>query len=345
MAAWIAALPGLALLRWSDDIRELDVPNPAIQREDARIRALFGDQAGQAVYLTYGKDVEDARASQRRFEAWLRSATNGRARTAGLGSMLPSADAYMEAGNFKAAHPEFPSLLRGSLEEAGFDAGAFESFFTDYDRWAPAPGNVERAVESVQRGLKGPASLLLHAGTPMTWLVTIAQGAPASDPPENLSTVSADQLRTLNRIFGSYRRSALWLSLAGLCIVGAGVLASYGLRDGARIFAIPCGACLGLFGAYGWFGHPLNLFHLLGAFLGVCLTHNYSIFSATSAYRREPTPPSVRISALTAAASFAVLALSSIPVVHALGSTVASMVLVALAVIEFEHLAVLGGKS
>jgi len=76
----------------------------------------------------------------------------------------------------------------------------------------------------------------------------------------------------------------------------------------------------------------------------VCLTHNYSIFSATSAYRGEPAPVSVRLSALTTAASFGVLALSGIPVVRALGSTVALMVLAALLVIEFEHLAALGKK-
>jgi predicted exporter len=149
--------------------------------------------------------------------------------------------------------------------------------------------------------------------------------------------VSASQLQSLNRIFGQYRSSALWLSLTGLAIVGAGVFLAYGLKDGLRIFAIPCGACLGLFGLFGWFGQPLNLFHLLGAFLGVCLTHNYSIFSATSAYRREPPPVSVRLSALTAIASFGALACSGIPVVRALGETVACMVLAALLAIEFEH--------
>ena len=77
------------------------------------------------------------------------------------------------------------------------------------------------------------------------------------------------QLQTLNRLFSRYRQSAMWLSLTGLAIVGAGVLLSYGLRDGARIFAIPCGACLGIFGLFGWSGQSLNLFHLLGAFLGV----------------------------------------------------------------------------
>jgi len=51
------------------------------------------------------------------------------------------------------------------------------------------------------------------------------------------------------------------------------------------------------------------------------------------------------MSALTTAASFGVLAMSGIPVVRALGSTVALMVIAALLVIEFEHLAILGKRT
>jgi predicted exporter len=52
----------------------------------------------------------------------------------------------------------------------------------------------------------------------------------------------------------------------------------------------------------------------------------------------------VRLSALTSASSFGVLALSGIPVVRALGVTVAAMVLVALLVIELEHLSPLASR-
>jgi predicted exporter len=178
----------------------------------------------------------------------------------------------------------------------------------------------------------------------MNWFVTLTSDAPETAPPADMNTVSTGQLQSLNRVFARYRQSAMWLSLVGLGIVGAGVLLTYGWRDGIRIFAIPLGACLGIFGLFGWLGQPLNMFHLLGAFLGVCMTHNYSIFTATSAFRREATPVSVRLSALTAAASFGVLATSDIPVVQALGLTVALMVLAALIVIEFEHLTPLGRK-
>jgi predicted exporter len=236
--------------------------------------------------------------------------------------------------------------LRAALVAAGFDDGAFAPFFETYARHVTGAKETDlaAALSALQVKLTGPVGLLLHSGQPLSWIVTIARTAPAVAPPAGTHTVSASQLQSLNRIFSRYRQSALWLSLTGLAIVGAGVFLTYGWRDGARIFAIPCGACLGLFGWFGWLGHPLNLFHLLGAFLGVCLTHNYSIFTATSAYRREPPPVSVRMSALTTAASFGVLALSGIPVVCALGSTVALMVLAALLVIEFEHLAALGKR-
>lgn len=346
IAAWLIALPGLAMLQWKDDIRELQIPSPEITREHERISALFGEQPDRTVYLTYGAGVMEARASLEKLETWLHAAGGGHTRTIGLAAVVPTGAVHAAALRFDREQPEFAGQLRTELTAAGFEADSFAPFFEAYAQHAQAAtaDDPTRSLAVLQAKLVGPVGLLLHAGRPLSWFVTLARAAPASAPPPETHTVSAGQLQSLNRIFARYRQSALWLSLTGLAIVGTGVLLSYGWRDGVRIFAIPCGACLGLFGLFGWFGHPLNLFHLLGAFLGVCLTHNYSIFSATSAYRHEPPPVSVRLSALTTAASFGVLALSGIPVVRALGSTVALMVLVALLVIQMEPLAALGRK-
>ncbi len=344
---WIVALPGLAWIAWRDDIRDLQIPSRALEREDARIRALVGQKEERTIYLSYGNSIGEARAALDRFEAWLRTTNGGRTRTIGLSAVVPTLATHATAVAFERQHAEFPDQLRAALIAAGFEADAFAPFFDAYRQHAGAakPADLDAAVSALHQKLAGPMGLLLHVGQPLTWFVTVARGAPAIPPPADLHTVSASQLQSLNRIFARYRQSALWLSAIGLAIVGTGVFLSYGLRDGLRIFAIPCGACLGVFGVFGWLGHPLNLFHLLGAFLGVCLTHNYSIFSATSAYRREAPPVSVRMSALTTAASFGVLALSGIPVVRALGSTVALMVVAALLVIEFEHLTGLGEKK
>lgn len=346
LAAWLLALPGLAWLQWKDDIRELEIPSPELKREDARIRALFGERSGGTVYVTYGENLTAARDALEKLDRWLAAAGPGGTRMVGLAPVIPTADEAREAADFVREHPDFPDKLRAALERSGFAAEEFAPFFTDYARNAARPDLADpaTAVRSLQTKLSGPLGLLVHAGEPLSWFVTLATGAPAGAPPAETHTVSTSQLQSLNEVFARYRRSAMGLSAIGLAIVGVGVLLTYGLRDGVRIFAIPCGACLGLFGLFGWLGVPLNLFHLLGAFLGVCLTHNYSIFSATSAYRREAPPVSVRMSALTTAASFGVLAMSGIPVVRALGVTVGLMVVVALLVIELEHLAALGRK-
>jgi predicted exporter len=346
VAAWIVALPGLALLQWKDDIRELEIPSPELKLEHARIGALFGEQTDRTVYLSYGRTVTEARAALEDFSAWLRTAGGARTRTIGLRAAVPTLEMHADAMRFGRDHPEFAPQLRDALAAAGFAATEFAPFFEAFARHVDGARESDLATTlgTLQAKLPGPIGLLLHLDRPLSWFVTIARGAPASAPPPATQTVSASQLESLNRIFRRYRESALGLSLTGLALVGAGVFLSYGWRDGARIFAIPCGACLGLFGLFGWLGHPLNMFHLLGAFLGVCLTHNYSIFSATSAYRGEPPPVSVRVSALTTAASFGVLALSGIPAVRALGLTVALMVIAALVMIEFEHLSGLGRR-
>jgi predicted exporter len=340
----VAALPGLALLKWKDDIRMLEIPSPALKADDARIRAQFGGASAGTVYVTYGADLAEARASLAKLDAWLQSAGKGRTRAVSLGAVIPTAAETKAAAEFSREHPDFPEQLRVALDRAGFDPASFPAFFEDYARYAQTAGDATAAAAALRAKLTGPLGLLVHDGKPLSWFVTLATNSPEEAPPADAHTVSASQLESLNQVFAQYRRSALWLSATGLAIVGIGVLLTYGWRDGLRIFAIPAGACLGLFGLLGWLGQPLNLFHLLGAFLGVCLTHNYSIFSATSAYRREPPPVSVRMSALTTAASFGVLALSGIPVVRALGLTVSLMVVTALLVIEFEHLSALGRK-
>jgi predicted exporter len=333
---WLIALPGLFRLTWRDDIRELEVPARALQAEDARIRALFGQRNDRTVYLTHGATLDAARDSLEKLERWL----GERATFANLGPIVPTREAREAAARFVREEPEFPQKLRAALEADGFAAAEFATFFAAFANYAAraADADFSTAIEKLESNLAGPLGLLLHHEREKSWFVTLAATAPAGMLPPETHTVTASQLQSLNRLFANYRRSALHLSLAGLALVGLGVLLTYGLRDGVRIFAIPCGACLGIFGLFGWLGLPLNLFHLLGAFLGVCLTHNYSIFSATSAYRHEPPPVSVRMSALTTAASFGVLATSGIPVVRALGLTVMTMVLAALLVIELEHL-------
>ncbi|MGA2692477.1 MAG: MMPL family transporter [Opitutaceae bacterium] len=334
------ALAGPWRLRWKDDIRELEIPSPELKANDALVRSLFGETDSRTVYLTRGPTPEAARVALDSFLKWHEKAYPG-APLATLGFVLPNPEELHNAGEWIRSLGGFEEDLRRALERHGFKAEAFAPFFEVWRAKEERPEGPAYGQLSSQfaAALRGPLASLIHVGPGACWFVSLADRDPGAEPPADLGTVTDSQLQNLNRLFARYRISALELSSAGLAFVGASVLVLYGLRRGVRIFAVPLGACLFAFGLFGLAGETLNLFHLLGAFLGVCLSHNYAIFSAESRYSAEPPPPSIRMSAVATASSFGVLALSRIPVVSALGLTVAIVVLAALAITELSPLA------
>jgi len=334
-AGAVVMLVGPWRLRWNDDIRELEIPAPALQADAGVVRAWFGDRPDRTLYLSRGETLAAARAALARFLAWQAQAYPDTA-AASLGLALPTPEEWQALPARLAGLEDFATELRAALAAHGFDPEEFAPF---WEAWRELRGRtVFPAYDELARGLagelRGPLAMAVSVQPGASWFTTVAAHPPGADPPAETATVGLNQLETFNRLFGRYRRSALRLSALGLGLVGLSVFVLYGLRRGGRIFALPAGSCLFAFGVFGLAGQTLNLFHLLGAFLGVCLSHNYAIFSAENAARGERPPPSIRLSALTTAASFGVLALSRIPVVAALGATVALIVLTALAAVE-----------
>jgi hypothetical protein len=239
-------------------------------------------------------------------------------------------------GRLRGFHAEF----RAALDRHGFTPGSFDPFFEAWDRVQrdPPSGAYGGLYADFQRSVGGPLAALVGSHGPFSWFLTVVDG-PAGPPPPGGFTIGINQLQSLNRLFTLYRWSALRLSLVGLGLVIASVFFIYPFRRGVRIAIIPAGSCFFVLGVLGLAGQSLNLFNLLGAFLGVCLSHNYAIFSSDQAAAGAEPPVSIRLSALCTAASFGVLACSRIPVVHALGMTVALIVMTSLTVVELEPLA------
>ena len=340
LVAVAIALLGPWRLRWHDDIRQLDLPAVELRANDHAVRTLFGDDTERTVYLTRGPNLAAARTALENFLAW-HAAKFPDTAVASLGLATPTPAAWNALPTELAQLTAFEPALRAALIRHDFDAESFSPFFTTWNTWrtrAPLPAYAE-VTGGLLRNLHGPLALLATDSPESSWFATLAEHAPGAEPPPEFSTVSAGQLESLNGLFARYRASALKLSAIGLSLVGLSVFFIYGLRRGLRIFAVPAGSCLLAFGFLGLFGSTLNLFHLLGAFLGVCLSHNYAIFTAENENQGEEPPPSIRLSALSTAASFGVLALSQIPVVAALGLTVTIIVLSALALVELIPLA------
>mgnify|MGYP001197134151 CR=1 FL=1 len=345
--ALIVAVVGPWCLHWRDDIRQLEIPAVELRANDAAVRQLFGDAQERTAYLTHGETPALARAALERFTTW-HDAQFPHAPATSAGYLLPTEAAWTQRGTLLNALADFPEKLRPALDTRGYTAESFEPFFSAWEdlRAAESPAYASLFTD-IRRVLTGPLGLLFHLdenGGP-SWFLTLADHPPGAEPPAETSTFGVAQLESLNSLFSRYRADTAKLSIIGLSIIGLSVFVLYGLRRGVRIFMIPAGSCFFALGLLGLLGQPLNLFHLLAAFLGVCLSHNYAIFSAENARRHEPPPPSIRISALTTGISFGVLAFSRIPVISALGSTVALIVFTALLMVELEPLGQTSGHK
>jgi len=337
LIACVVVVVGFWRLKWRDDIRDLDISSPELRNNAAEVQSLFGENDSQTIYLTRGATAAQARVALERFHTWHTQAYPG-SNAVSVGSVLPQPEDWESFSTSLHEMADFEPTLRAALVKHGFEAEAFDPFFTawrDLLARSTSPTFVD-LVLGLRAALTGPLGLMMESGPKASWFATLTNHAPGIEPPAEVATVSSAQLETFNHLFERYRVSALWLSAVGLGLVGLSVLLVYGIRRGIRIFALPAGSCLFAFGLLGLTGQTLNLFHLLGAFLGVCLSHNYAIFSAENAARGDLPPPSIRLSALTTAASFGVLALSHIPVIAALGLMVATIVLTALFVVELE---------
>ena len=338
--AALVALVGPWRLRWQDDVRELDIPSPKLMANEAALQRLFGRTENRSVYLTYGNSVAEARRHLADFLVF-EGKTEPGANAASLGLIFPTEGDWRKMPARLARLGGFAEDFRAALERHGFDASAFNSFFDDWTglQKHPPAGDYGKLYRDLRPVITGPLAQLYNTHGPLCWFMTIVDRAGLPPPAAGLNTVSVNQLQSLNRVFARYRWSALRLSLVGLGLVIASVFVIYRFRAGLRIALIPAGSCFFIFGMFGLLGQTLNLFHLLGAFLGLCLAHNYAIFSSESARAGTPPPAPVRLSALCAASSFGVLSFSRIPVVHGLGLTVALIVLTALAAVELEPLA------
>ncbi len=330
-----AALPFVS--EWRDDIRELDVPSPDLRQTDARVRQLFGERSGQTAYLTFGHTLADARKHLDQFLRHINSAAPS-ASLASLGAIFPTESSWRAAPQTLEKLASFPAAFRAELERRTFDSSAFTPFFNAWNEISlnQPPDDYARIYRDLAPHLPAPLAQTFAPFAPRPWFLTLVQDASELTVPRELSTIAVHQLETFNTLFGRYRISAVRLSFVGLALVVLVVTLLYRDRRAFRIAAVPAGACFATLGLLSILGLPLNLFHLLGGFLGACLAHDYTIFTSATTRARALPPTAVRLSALTTVASFVVLGFSRIPVIHALGTTVALVVSIALIALEIE---------
>ena len=148
--------------------------------------------------------------------------------------------------------------------------------------------------------------------------------------------VVIDMLEESSNLFDGYRHEALWLSGLGCLFIL--VLLMVSLRSWARtlLVAAPLAcAVVCVTAALLLHGTQLTILHLVGLLLVVAVGSNYALFfdrgaQSGNAYDRQQTQVSLVVANLTSVGSFGLLGLSKVPVLAAIGSTVAPGALLAL---------------
>lgn len=349
IAILLALLPGIAHINWNDNVDNLQYPLPHLRAEDAAVRALLGADS-QTAYLSTGADYAQARTALEAFRLKTQQAAP-EAQLTDLSAWTPTPQQYLGLGEFFRTAPDFSQQLHEALEAGGYAAESFAPFFTELAQWQAKNYDTEAynaLMAELSAQLSGPISNMMGGAEGMKFFLSIGSGTAtdgtdATDTGTANSTASAagntasttedaaaqttgtfkaDSLYSLSSLFAHYRENALALSGYGLLAVILGSVAVYGLRRGAQVLLVPLVAVLATLGTLGYLHASLNLFHVIGLFLGVCLALDYGAFALRN-HGRASVPYSVCVAAATTITSFLLLTFSRIPAVVALGSTVA----------------------
>jgi predicted exporter len=246
----------------------------------------------------------------------------------------------------RASLPEGGELARRlplALADLPLSAGKLGGFVEDVARARSAPDLDRPALDGTHLALAVDSLLLQRSGA---WTVVMplrppagAQGGSVAAAPIRAALDAAgegalfiDLKQEFNRLYEGYLREAVLLSVGGLAAIV--LLLGLALRSPRRLAAVmlPLLAAVAIVGAgLHLAGERLHLLHLVGMLLVVAVGSNYALFFGRHDEGIDPaTLTSMLVACLTTAVGFGALALSRVPVLHAIGVTVGPGAILAL---------------
>lgn len=314
---------GAYKITWHDDLRQLDIAHPELDRVQNKISEAFGNNQNAKIYISVGKSPAEARKNLAEWEAYLEQ--KNLSHVFSLSKILPTQDEWLDAKEF-GRNEEFLEVLKSKLVDNEFEETSFAPFFRAWNTWKESPCDYSNLFESMDNRLEGPSGHLCHWDGNTAWLLSrVPNGTEPAITPEG--TLPLDNLKSLNSAFSQYRKSLVKYGTWGLLISTVWLCLIWGFKKGLLATLLPLGAIGFALGLFGWMSHVLNLFHLIGLMLGYCLSMDYVLFTLQAHERGDQAPKSVSISALTTITAFGVLCLSSIVALQSLGYTVVFVVL------------------
>jgi len=317
-------------LPWETDLRRLSTVPEADIALDQRLREEFGAPDVNRLFYQWADNPEQAlRRQERALPALEALVAEGRIQGfEAAARYLPSTEAQ---GRRQAQFPDAECLeadLERALQGLPFRGDAFAPFVADV---AAAKGAKPATLSSLRETAGGAevASLLMPVEkgwlslVPLIGLDDGGQSVPMPPPGMHYIDLAAASSGLLDRFLGE-TLSKLEISAAVIWLV-----LLVGLRDlrrlGRMLVVISLALQLDLVAIILLDGR-INLFHLVALLLVLGLSIDYSLFftrPGQTPKERATTFTALVLCALSSFAMFALLGLSSIAVLHAIGATVA----------------------
>lgn len=321
---------------WDADLASLNPISAEDRAHDMRMRADLGAADARTLIVARGTTADDALAAAERVGERLDTLVAA-GKLGGYESpakVLPSASMQRARRESLPPGPELRERLARALEQSPLPASRLGPFIEDVER-ARAERPLTRealAGTAFEAALDG----LLFQDSLGRWnaIVGLRAAADGRLDGEEVRAAAAsggalviDLKAEADRLYSGYFQRALAASAAGLAAIV--VLLFGALRDArrvARVMAPLAAGVLAVAAFHALAGTRMNLLHLVGLLLVVAIGSNYALFFDRMAQAGAPparTLASIGLANVTTVSSFGVLALSQIPVLHAIGSTVA----------------------
>lgn len=349
VASTVLAVFFIAIQRgplWSDELASLSPIASGERLLDEQLRRDIGAPDVRHLIVVNVRDQDAALAASEKISIVLQNAVQQKwlAGFESPAAYLPSL-AIQRAR--QAALPAV-QVLRANLGEAQrglpFRAGLFEPFLADVAAARMQPLLNSASLQGSGLALKLDSLLIKrNSGGTTGWTAmlplrgvtdaaAIARGL--ARLPEQ-AAVLVDLKLESDALYRTYRREVITYSLLGIGAIVLLLLAT--LRSPRRMLAVlaPLAAAVIItFSLLVLDGNPLSIFHLVGLLLVVAVGSNYALFferQAATVQERERTIVSLLFANITTVIGFGLLAFSKVPLLHAIGSTVALGAILSLA--------------
>lgn len=332
---------------WNTELSALSPVSAADQALDARLRGGMGAPDVRYVIVVSGDSQETVLRHTEQISLTLQGLVD-KGVLAGFDTAshyLPSQATQQARLNSLPDSAELKSRLNTAVKGLPIKAALLEPFLQDVQS--------QRAIRLLQRtDLQGSSmamaldAMLLQQGQHWSSLIPltmpVGNDIDAVQVRKALSEVNipnalfVDMKAESNRLYSSYMQEAILLSLAGvLAIIGLLLIALRSIKQLVAIIIPLVAAVLTVMAGLSLVGQQLIILHLIGLLLIVAIGSNYALFfnpNATSGKQAisSQTYASLVFANIATVLGFGLLAFSTVPVLQAMGVTVAPGVILAL---------------